>query len=320
MASQQKQKKKNSIIMKQPIMARMLYALTPIVVVSIYYFGWRTLLVFAVVNITGFLAEYLFARVYKQKVSMAVFVTNFLFALSLPPTIPIWIAVVGIIFGVVFGKMVFGGFGRNVFNPALTGRAFIYVSFVVPMTSTWRNPIEGLFGGFAKFVPDAVTQATPLRLLAGGGDVSVLNLFIGNVAGSVGETSAIIIIIAAIYLLWKKTASYRIMLSGLAGFLLFQTLFWLMGVKGVPEPIHALLAGSFLFGIVFMATDPISASQTTDTGRWIYGALIGVLTSLIRTFSVWPEGITFAILFANMFAPLLDYIIKNSGKKKVKAS
>jgi len=178
----------------------MLYALSPLVVVSIYFFGWRTLLILAIVNVVGFLAEYLFVRMYNQKVSTAVFVTNTLFALSLPPMIPIWIAIVGIIFGVVFGKMVFGGFGRNIFNPALTGRAFIYVSFVVPMTSTWMKPVDGFF----RFAPDAVTQATPLRLLFRGVDVPLINLFLGNVAGSVGETCALLIIISGIYLVWKN--------------------------------------------------------------------------------------------------------------------
>ena len=312
--------KKQSLIMKQPIMMRMIYALIPLAVVSIYFFGWRSLLVLAVVNIVGFLSEYLFARIYKQKVSAAVFVTNFLFALSLPPSIPIWMASVGIIFGVIFGKMVFGGFGRNVFNPALTGRAFIYVSFVVPLTSTWLKPAGGMLGGFARFSTDAVTQATPLRLLAAGKNVPLIKLILGNTSGSFGETCAVLIVISGIYLIWKKTASFRIILSGIIGFLAFETLFWALGVEGVTDPAHAFFAGSFLFGIVFMATDPISASQTTNAGRWIYGALIGILTPLIRTFSVWPAGITFAILIANMFAPLLDYMIKNAKKKKVKAA
>ncbi len=304
-------------LIKQPMMNRMLYALAPIVLASVYFFGWRSLLVFVIVNIVGFLSEYLFVRIYNQKVSTAVFVTNTLFALSLPPAIPLWIAVVGIIFGVVFGKMVFGGFGKNIFNPALTGRAFIYVSFVVPMTSTWFNPIGGTFGGFVRFMPDAVTQATPLRLLAKGTNVPLLNLFLGNIPGSVGETCALLIIIAGIYLVWTKTASYRVILSGLISFLAFELIFWLLGIRGASEPLHSLFAGSFLFGIIFMATDPISASQTTDIGRWIYGGIIGMLTVLIRLFAVWPEGITFAILIANMFAPLLDYTIK-SVKKRVR--
>ena len=307
-------------IKKQPIMLRMIYALIPLALISIYFFGWRSLLILAVVNVAGFLAEYVFAKIYRLKVSTAVFVTNFLFALSLPPSVPVWIAVVGIVFGVIFGKMVFGGFGKNIFNPALTGRAFIYVSFVVPMTSKWLKPAGGLLGGFARFSTDAVTQATPLRLLSRGVDVPLVKLFLGNTSGSFGETCAVVIIISAVYLIWKKTASFRIIISGIIGFLTLEMLFFLAGIDGSVDPLHAFFAGSFLFGIVFMATDPISASQTTDTGRWIYGALIGILTSLIRTFSVWPAGITFAILIANMFAPLLDYAIKNAKKKKVKAA
>ncbi|MFW5712512.1 MAG: RnfABCDGE type electron transport complex subunit D, partial [Spirochaetota bacterium] len=126
--------KKNSFMQMQPPMIKVVYALVPLVVASIYYFGWRFLLVLALVNAVGILTEYLMARTYSMKVTSSVLVTNFLFALSLPPTIPLWIAVVGIVFGVVFGKMVFGGFGKNVFNPAISGRAFIYISFGVPLT------------------------------------------------------------------------------------------------------------------------------------------------------------------------------------------
>jgi len=159
-----KKAKKGSLVMKQKIMLQVVYALIPIVIASIYFFGWRSIVVLAVVNLAGFASEYIFARVYGQQVSSAVFVTNFLFALSLPPTIPLWIAVVGIVFGVVFGKMVFGGFGRNVFNPALSGRAFIYVSFGYPMTSRFIEPVTGFSGGFARWLPDmdTLTKATPL--------------------------------------------------------------------------------------------------------------------------------------------------------------
>src|SRR6056297_3517383 len=156
--------KKNSFMQMQPPMLKVLYALIPLVVAAIYYFGWRFLLVLAVVNAVGILTEYLMARTYSMKVTSSVFVTNFLFALSMPPTIPLWIAVVGIVFGVVFGKMVFGGFGRNVFNPALSGRAFVYVSFGYPLTSRFIEPVAGFPGGFARWLPevDTLTKATPL--------------------------------------------------------------------------------------------------------------------------------------------------------------
>lgn len=312
-------KMKKPLILKQKPMLQVVYALVPLVIASIYFFGWKSLLVLAVVNLGGFLAEYLFARVYKQQVSSAVFVTNFIFALSLPPTIPLWIAVVGIVFGVVFGKMVFGGFGRNVFNPAIAGRAFIYISFGVQLTGRWVDPVGGIAGGFTRFQADAVTQATPLAQYAEGGTVPLLDLFLGNISGSFGETAAFLIIICGLYLVIKKIASHHIVISGFLGFLVLHSLFWAAGVEGTPDPLRALLSGSLLFGMFFCATDPISASQTTNGGRWIYGALIGALTALIRTFSSWPEAITFAILLANMFAPLLDHIIKEVKKKGAEA-
>ncbi|MBA7677778.1 Na(+)-translocating NADH-quinone reductase subunit B [subsurface metagenome] len=313
---------KKPLITKQKPMLRVVYALVPVCIAAIYFFGWRFLAVLAVSNAVGFIGEYLFARVYKQSVTSSVFVTAFLFALSLPPTIPLWIAAVGVAFGIVFGKMVFGGFGKNIFNPALSGRAFIYVSFGVPMTSHFIEPFPGFPGGFAAWLPeiDAVTKSTPLLKLAEGESIPYLKLLLGNTSGALGETCAVLIIICGIYLIIKKAASYHIVLSGITGFLIPQFIFWLLpGVSGVPDPIFSILSGSFLFGIMFMATDPVSASQTTNTGRLIYGALIGILTSLIRVFSVWPEGITFAVLLANMFAPLIDHIIKSLRKRgKVK--
>ncbi len=304
--------------MKQKIMLQVVYALIPIVIASIYFFGWRSLVVLAVVNLAGFASEYIFARVYGQQVSSAVFVTNFLFALSLPPTIPLWIAVVGIVFGVVFGKMVFGGFGRNVFNPALSGRAFIYVSFGYPMTSRFIEPVTGFPGGFARWLPDmdTLTKATPLIRLTGGEEVSLSNLLLGHTSGSLGETSAVLIIVTGCILLIMKTASFRIVLSCFIGYLGLQTIFYTAGVAGALNPVYSLFAGSLLFAFFYMATDPISSSQTTNRGRWIYGLVIGLLTSLIRTFSAWPEAVTFAILLANMFAPLLDYTLKQSAAKK----
>jgi len=311
---------KKKLLMKQKAMEQVVWALLPISLAAVYFYGWKFIAVLAVVNIVGFLCEYLFVRKAKQPVSTAVFVTSFIFALSLPPTIPLWIAAVGVAFGIVFGKMVFGGFGRNVFNPAISGRAFIYISFGVPLTSGFTPPVGGLAGGFAAWSTgvDALTKATPLVQMAGGTFVSPLTLFLGNHPGSFGETSALLIILCGLFILVKKAASYQIVISGLLGFLLLQGIVFLSGIQGAIDPLSGLLSGSILFGIFFMATDPVSASQTTAGGRWIYGALIGMLTSLIRTFSIWPEGFTFALLTANMFAPLLDHVMKSlkSSKKK----
>ncbi len=319
--------------MKSPItwqlpMKRVLFALVPAVVASVYFFGWRALVVLAAVNAAGFLTELIFTRYTKAEVTSAVFVTSFLFALSLPPGIPIWIAVVGVVFGVLFGKMVFGGFGRNVFNPALVGRVFIYVSFAVPMTSKWVQPLTsavgplqlpGPWGGFTRWAADAVSSATPLRLLRQGLHVDLAPLAWGNVAGSLGETSAVLIVLGGLYIVWKKAANWRIVVSELAGFVVLQAIFWLAGVRHAADPLTALLAGSTLLGMFFMATDPVSASQTQG-GRWVYGALVGALTVLIRTFSIWPEGTMFAILLGNTFAPIVDHLVRQRAGKKAAAA
>ena len=306
------ERKKIPLVKWQVPNKRVLYALIPPVAASIYFFGWRSLLLLIVVCAAGFLTELVFVRsYYREPVTSAVFVTAFLFTLSLPPTVPYWIAVVGIVFGVAIGKMAFGGFGRNIFNPALVGRAFIYVSFGAFMTSSWLEPFSGFPGGFARFVSDATTKATPL----GGGPLPYLSLLFGNTSGSLGETSALLLIIGGIYIIWKKAANYRIVLSGFIGIIILQTALWAFGAEGALDPLRAVLSGSFMLGIFFMATDPVSASQT-NPGRWIYGGLVGALISLIRTFSLWSEGVMFAILLGNMFNPILDYYIKQRKTKE----
>lgn len=309
--------KKKPLIQRQKVMFHVVYALIPLALFSIYLYGWRSLMILAVVNAAGFLSEYIFARIYAKQVSSAVFVTNFLFALSMPPAVPLWIAAVGVAFGVIFGKMVFGGFGRNVFNPAISGRAFVYISFGVPLTAGFVQPATGFPGGFAYWLHgvDAVSRATPRAALMSGEPFPLLNLFLGNTAGSLGETSALLILLGAVYLIWKKAANWRIMAAGLIGFLAMHSALYFGGAAGV-DPLTSLMTGSLLFGLVFMATDPVSSSQTTDGGRWIYGLTIGILISLIRVFSIWVEGVTFAILLANMFAPLLDHYMKEAKKKK----
>ena len=314
---------KKPVLMKQKPMSKVLYALYPLALAGVYFFGWRTLLILAVVNAAGFLCEYIFSLVYKKQVTQAVFVTNFLFALSLPPTIPIWIAIVGICFGVIFGKMVFGGFGRNVFNPALTGRAFIYISFGKELNSMFVPSFSGFPGGFAAFLhggaADAVSAATPLAQLSSGKKPDLFDLIFGPTAGSIGETAGILIILGGLYLMFSKTANFRIILSGIVSFITLQTIFYFTDQGVYANPVYYMFAGSFLFAIMFMATDPVSASQTTNLGRWIYGAIIGLLSVLIRNFSIWPEAMTFSILLANTFAPLIDYLIKEAKKKRAAA-
>ncbi|MGH0052486.1 MAG: RnfABCDGE type electron transport complex subunit D, partial [Sphaerochaetaceae bacterium] len=270
------------------------------------------------------LCEWIMSRRYGLKITESLFVSCTLFALSLPPTIPLWIAAIGIAFGIIFGKMIFGGFGKNIFNPAITARAFVYISFGVPMTAKFiGNATEvGWFpAGFGSWISqaDSVSAATPLVT----GNVPPLAMFLGFTSGSFGETSAVLILLGGLYIIYKKAANWKIVVASLGSFLLLETIFWASGLQlatenglqGVPDPLTALLGGSFLFAAFFMITDPVSSSQSTNAGRWIYGALFGILTVLIRTFANWVEGVTFAILLANMFAPLLDVLLKNAKAK-----
>jgi Na+-transporting NADH:ubiquinone oxidoreductase subunit B len=304
-------------IQKQQAMRNVLIGLSPLVLAAIYFYGWRFIAVYVVVGVAGLLSEWFMAKKYGYKVTESLFVTATLFALSLPPTVPLWIAAVGIAFGIIFGKMVFGGFGRNIFNPAITARAFVYISFGVPLTARFIAPQTTLslfpagFGVFSS-AADSVGAATPLITKS----VSHLSLLLGNIPGSFGETSAILIILGGAFIIYKKAANWKIVLSSLVGFLAFQTILWLTHTAQASDPIYAILSGSFLFAAFFMITDPVSSSQTTDTGRIIYGLAFGLLTVLIRIFSSWAEGVTFAILLVNMFAPLLDYLLKESKKKK----
>lgn len=295
-------------------MKRVLYALAPVAVASLYFYGWRVILVLAVCNLFGFLTEYAFTRRWKQPVSSAVFVTSTLYGMSLPTGLPVPMAILGIVFGVLFGKMVFGGFGKNIFNPALTGRAFIYVCFGGYMTTRWNEPFPRITGGLFSYSCDAVTQATPGMLLKTGESTSLPDLLLGTTSGAIGGTSAVIVILAGLYLVWAKAANYRIVVSGLLGFIVTQGLLFLGDVKGAADPLSALLAGSALIGLFFYATDPVSAPKT-NPARWIYGAFIGAMSVLIGVFSVWPAGTMFAILLANMFAPITDHAV-NSLKKR----
>ena len=306
---------RKKIIKWQKPNVHVVYALIPAAIASIYYFGWRSLLILAVVNLAGFLTEYIFLKAYyKEPVTSAVFVSSFLFAMSLPPTIPVWIAVVGIVFGIAFGKMVFGGFGRNIFNPALTGRAFIYVSFGGPMTAAWVAHIGAFPGGFVQYAADAVTKATPMAQIIQGIDVSRWTMFIGNEAGCLGETSALLLLLGGIYITWRKYASWRIVLSTFIGMLIPQTIFWMAGLGKAIDPLSAVIGGGFMMGAWFMTTDPVSAAQT-NPGRFIYGAFIGAAIALIRTFSIWSGGVMFAILLGNMFGPIVDYYVKQRKSK-----
>jgi len=282
------------------MMRRVLYSLIPIVLFSLYLYGIRSLLIHIVVFTAGIATEYLFMKFRNKKVSEAVLVTCALYALSMPPMVPLWIAVIGIVFGVLFGKCIYGGFGRNVFNPAITGRLFVYISFPSFMTSAWKTP-----GRFGLAAPDAATSATPLGIMRAGSIPGLDDLLLGFRSGSVGETSILLILLAAIYLIYTKTASWRIMVSTFMSFLLLSTVLFFAGVPTSFPPLESVMSGSFLFVAVFMATDPVSAPKKNQA-QILYGILIGTVTCLVRIFSLFPEGTSFGVLMGNTFAALFD--------------
>lgn len=299
--------------MKQPMMRKVLYALTPIVLAGIYFYGLRVLALILVVSFFGALSEWLFVRKTTKKITEAVLVTAILFTLTLPPGTPYFIAIIGIVFGVVFGKMVFGGFGKNPFNPALVGRAFIYVNFPKFLTVEWNAPATGILGGFTHYISpsvDAVSTATPMMLYRSTGEtMPLVDAFLGNVSGSIGETSALLIILAGLYLIYTKTAAKETMISVLLGFLGMNSLLYFLGFTQVPPPLYGLITGGILFGAVFMATDPISSPKTFE-GKVIYGLLIGIITVIIRGFALFSGGFMFAVLIGNTFAPIIDEAVK----------
>ena len=313
----------STLFTKQKMMRSVLIALIPVALGSVYLFGWRHLVMGLLVAFAGALSEYLVMRSInkdKAKISEAVFVTAALFTLSLPPLTPMWIAVVGMVFAIVFAKAAFGGFGKNIFNPALVGRCFIYIAFPAQMTLQWPLPYNALPGGFAAWSAargaDAITSATPIITLnAGGGITPVTHLFLGNIAGSLGETSAILILLGAAFLLYKKIASWRLMLSTVTGAGILAAVLWLTGLS-TATPWFVLFSGGLMFGAVFMVTDPVSAPKEKAV-QWLAGFLVGIITVIIRTFGLFTEGVMFAILIVNALTPLLELKYKQfkDGRK-----
>lgn len=290
---------------KQIMMRRVLLSLAPIAAFSVWLYGPRALAVLAVGLGGAVLTEWLFERKKGGKVSEAVLVTGTLFSLSLPPATPLWIVLVGIVFAVSMAKEAYGGFGRNVFNPAIAGRLFIYISFAGALGASYYAP--GGFGQAAGSLfgaTDAVSAASPLALMRTGGSPELKDLLLGTRVSALGESSVILIALAAVYLLATKTAQWRLMLSTLGSAAALTLALYLAGVPRALPP-QALLAGSLPFVAVFMATDPVSAPKKKGA-QWAYGCLIGTAAVVIRSFSLFPEGTSFAVLLGNSFGPLFD--------------
>lgn len=271
--------------------------------------------VFLVTQVAGGFWEVVFATIRKHEINEGFLVTGMLFPLTLPPTIPLWQVALGISFGVVFGKEVFGGTGKNFLNPALTARAFLFFAYPAQIS-----------GDAVWTAVDGYTGATALGQAALGGASAITSSwwhsFIGLIPGSMGETSALACLIGAVVLIISGIGSWRIMLSMTLGLVVVTKLFNIIGSPTNPmfalTPEWHLVIGGFAFGCVFMATDPVSASMT-QKGQFFYGALIGLMVALVRVVNpAFPEGTMLAILFGNVFAPLIDYFVIQDNIKRRK--
>ncbi|NIA07052.1 MAG: RnfABCDGE type electron transport complex subunit D [Actinobacteria bacterium] len=309
------------------MMLDVIIALIPVTVAAAVLFRWETLRVPLLCVATCIITELIFNLCQKKPNSLNDFsavITGLILAFSVPPTLPSFACVIGSVVAVGIGKMIFGGLGSNIFNPAMVGRAFLMICFGQMMT-TWNAPAVNNAAGIY-----ATTKATPLAaakfiesdekkalqevskaeyeksLEVRSGQQAVINdLFLGRVGGSLGETSGLAILIGGVYLLLRKTISYQIPLGMIGSILIIAGVGYYISPQNVMHPLGQLLAGGAMFGAFFIATDPVS-SPLSSKGRWMFGIGLGTLVMVIRIFSGYPEGVMFAVLIMNAVAPLLD--------------
>jgi len=299
------------------LMYGVIISMLPAFAASVYFFGISMVIITGVSILSCILFEYLIQK-YLLKVKPthldgSALLTGMLLAFCLPANIPFWMVMIGALAAIGIGKMTFGGLGNNIFNPALVGRVFLFISFPVAMTS-YPEP-----GQLMKYT-DATTGATPLGVLAEGignstaGEIMAevpgyMDLFLGKMMGSAGEVAAFALLLGLIYMLVRKIITWHIPVSILGTVAVFTGILWLANPDSYADPLFHLLTGGLMLGAIYMATDYVT-SPMTKKGMVIYGILIGVLTVLIRVFGAYPEGVQFAILIMNAFVPLLNKFIK----------
>ena len=299
------------------LMYGVIISLLPVLGVSVFYFGIGMVIVTTVSILSCILFEYLIQKyILKVKPSHldgSALLTGLLLAFCLPANMPFWMVMIGALAAVGIGKMTFGGLGNNIFNPALVGRVFLFISFPVAMTA-WPEP-----GQWMQYT-DAVTGATPLGLMKEGlafntvGEIMpeipiTLNLFMGKMMGSAGEVSALALLIGMLYMMFRKIISWHIPVSILGTVFIFTGILWLVNPDRFADPVFHLLTGGLMLGAIYMATDYVT-SPMTGKGMLIYGVGIGTVTVLIRIFGAYPEGVQFAILIFNGFTPLINKFVK----------
>jgi electron transport complex protein RnfD len=304
-------------------MYSVIFALAPALIWSFITFGLPAVLVTLVSVVACVIFEWLIQKfLMKGEATIAdgsAILTGILLAMNVPASLPVWITIIGALVAIGVGKMSFGGLGQNPFNPALVGRVFLLISFPVQMTS-WPNITAGV---------DATTQATPLALIKegikNGTPLSELmptvpgysELLMGNMSGSLGEVSAILLLLGLVYMLFKKVVTWHIPFTIIATIAVFTGILWMSNPEQYADPLFHLLTGGVMLGALFMATDMVT-SPMTPKGQIIYAIGIGLITVAIRTWGAYPEGISFAILIMNAFTPLINNYIKPKrfGEKK----
>lgn len=301
------------------IMWGVVYAMVPALLVSIYYFGLDAVRVTLIAVSASIFFEWLFQKYLIKGADTymdgSAIITGVLLAFNLPSNLPWWIIVIGALVAIGMGKMSFGGIGKNIFNPALVGRVFLLISFPVQMTS-WPK-ISPIIDG----ITDAITGPTPLGIVKEGLDAgltvdevmaqvpSFMQQFVGGIGGSLGEVSALAILLGGFYMLWKKIITWEIPLSILLSVLIFSGIFWLIDPTQYVNPMFHLLTGGMMLGAIFMATDMVSSPMSRN-GQLVFGVGIGLLTVIIRIWGAYPEGMSFAILLMNSLTPLLNIAFK----------
>ncbi len=304
------------------LMSMVIIAVVPSLFAAFYFFGWRLVPMIIVSYAAGGAVEVAFAMIRKEEINEGFLVTGMLFPLILPPTLPLWMVGVGVAFGVFVGKELFGGTGRNIFNPAIVGRCFLALAYPAAMSGNWITTGSVWPGRMLEYVAasnvDAISTATPLVLAKQGELVSLWKMLLGNTSGSMGETSAVAIILGGVFLLLTRVANWRTVVSILGSAAVLAGIFHYGQPDRFARPLWHLCAGGLLFGAFFMATDPVT-SPVTNAGKWFYGIIIGVITVLIRNFTGYVEGVTFAILLGNIAAPIIDEIAIKVRLRRLKA-
>jgi len=297
------------------IMYRVVYAMIPALIWSVFVFGIDALRVTLIAVVACLAIEYLIQK-YLMKVKPTVtdgsaLITGILLAFNVPANLPWWIIIIGALAAMGIGKLSFGGLGTNIFNPALVGRVFLLISFPVQMTS-WPVNIQSDVDGVTAATPlgllkEGIQNGTPVSQIAG---LPQLNdMLLGNIGGSLGEISAVLLILGGLYMLWKKVITWHIPISIILSVAVISGIFWMIDPEMYVNPGYHILTGGLMLGAIYMATDMVSSPMTAK-GQIIYGVGIGVITISIRLFGAYPEGISFAILIMNAVTPLLNYYIK----------